>query len=287
MSTKSRQSGFTAIELLVVIAIIAVLIALLLPAVQQARESARRTQCRNNMMQIGLAMHSYHQTHQTLPPGTVNSTGPVKNDGNGYYVGWMVQVLPYLDEQLTYRKIDFAKSIYDDANNEPIQHISSVYRCPSSPGSNHNYAGCHNDTETPIDTDNNGVLYLNSRVRFRDVTDGRRATILFGEVKSVESWAYGTRSTLRNMSGLNSLEDLALYSDRGGVGRSYYDPSPDPQQDESEEDLTKVGGFMSWHSDGVHFCMVDGSVHFLSQRMDRQVLLNLANRHDGNLLEEF
>jgi prepilin-type N-terminal cleavage/methylation domain-containing protein len=93
-----QRPGFTLIELLVVIAIIAILIALLLPAVQQAREAARRCQCRNNVAQLGLALHNYELSYSGFPPGTVNPTGPIENKAEGYHVGWAVQLLPYLDQ---------------------------------------------------------------------------------------------------------------------------------------------------------------------------------------------
>ncbi len=290
MKNQRARPGFTAIELLVVIAIIAILIALLLPAVQQAREAARRTQCKNNMMQIGLALHSYHHTHQMLPPGSINPTGPIKHDGKGYQFSWTTQILPYLDEQLAYKKLDFKKSIHDEANSDVIFRTSPVFRCSSSPRGGNSYAGCYNDTETAIDVDNNGVLYLNSSVRFRDITDGRSATVMIGEVFSIGNWAFGTKATLRNMSGLNSLADVALY--KKSSGENYYG-FPDEEVEEEEDDAEKidpllyVGGFLSDHTGGVNFCFVDGSVRFLSNLMDQQVLLNLGNRHDGNLIEEF
>ncbi len=289
MNRQLKYRGFTAIELLVVIAIIAILIALLLPAVQQAREAARRTQCKNNLMQIGLALHSYHHTHQTLPPGSINPTGPIDNTGDGYHFSWMTQILPYMEEHLAYRKLDFSKSIYDPVNNEVIARTQQTFMCPSSPSGNHSYAGCHNDTEQPIDMDNNGVLYLNSRVRFRDVTDGRHSTVMVGETRSMSSWAYGTKSTLRNMSGINSVLDSAMYQKNSG--REYYG-SPEVNLEEmieSEKIDPKlyVGGFISWHTDGSHFCFVDGAVKFISERTDQQVLLDLGNRQDGKLLEQF
>ena len=90
---RNRSNGFTLIELLVVIAIIAILIALLLPAVQQAREAARRTQCKNNLCQIALAVHNYDMSFEMLSPGTINLTGPIKNVPEGYHMGWLVQHL--------------------------------------------------------------------------------------------------------------------------------------------------------------------------------------------------
>ncbi|MFO1002282.1 MAG: DUF1559 domain-containing protein [Planctomycetaceae bacterium] len=114
-----RQRGFTLLELLVVIAIIAILIALLLPSVQQAREAARKTQCLNNLMQIGVAFRSYHQQHSVLPPGCINPVGPIRSletgiDGQtpaatdpGYRIGWIPQLLPFLGQQGVYQQIDF------------------------------------------------------------------------------------------------------------------------------------------------------------------------------------
>src|SRR5262249_55096186 len=96
---RHRQAGFTLIELLVVIAIIAVLIALLLPAVQQAREAARRTQCKNNLMQINIALTNYMMAHNVLPSGTVNDVGPIlSKEGAGYHMGWLAQILPYIEQ---------------------------------------------------------------------------------------------------------------------------------------------------------------------------------------------
>ena len=136
--TKHRR-GFTLIELLVVIAIIAVLIALLLPAVQQAREAARRTQCKNNVMQIGLALHNYMMAFEVLPPGTQNSTGPIQSkEGGGYHMSWITQILPYLEQQNVYSHIDFNRSVYDPANAPPRQQRIATFICPSDPGNGTN-----------------------------------------------------------------------------------------------------------------------------------------------------
>ena len=102
LTFRKRRGGFTLIELLVVIAIIAVLIALLLPAVQQAREAARRTQCKNNLKQIGLALHNYESTFGRLPPGTFGGMGTCNDDG----LAWSFSILPYLDQAPLYNQID-------------------------------------------------------------------------------------------------------------------------------------------------------------------------------------
>src|SRR4051794_30989678 len=102
----SRRPAFTLIELLVVIAIIAILIALLLPAIQSSREMARRVQCSNNLLQLGVALGHYASTHQVLPPGVVNQTGPILNLPNGYHVGWAVQILPFLEQKSVHRRFN-------------------------------------------------------------------------------------------------------------------------------------------------------------------------------------
>ena len=97
---RQKTSAFTLVELLVVIAIIGILIALLLPAVQAAREAARRANCVNNLAQIGVALQSYQSAHLSLPPGTVEPKGPIYNVPQGNHIGWMTQILPYIEEQI-------------------------------------------------------------------------------------------------------------------------------------------------------------------------------------------
>ena len=132
MRIQRKRPGFTLIELLVVIAIIAVLVALLLPAVQQAREAARRTQCKNNLMQIGIALHNYEMRHECLPPGSIDPNRPIRNEAKGYHVGWIVQVLPDLDNSNIYQRFNFSVGVYDQANNAPRGvKIASLF-CPSN-----------------------------------------------------------------------------------------------------------------------------------------------------------
>src|SRR5262245_48325580 len=174
----ARRAGFTLIELLVVIAIIAVLIALLLPAVQMAREAARRTQCRNNLAQLILAVHNYEQAHEVLPPGVVNHDGPIKTEPKGYHFSWLAQILPYVDQNNVYQHIDFHSGVYDPANSTIRGVLIEVFVCPSDVNTQKvngvapsSYAACHNDIEAPIAADNNGVFFLNSRIRSERIED--------------------------------------------------------------------------------------------------------------------
>ena len=136
MSTRKRKSGFTLIELLVVIAIIAILIALLLPAVQQAREAARRTQCKNNLKQFGLAMHNYHDVFNRFPlPGLLNlsTTGP---SGTGLTTTtWALSVLPQMEQANVYSLYNLNLSAWDPSNLAATQAKISAFVCPSTPRS--------------------------------------------------------------------------------------------------------------------------------------------------------
>jgi prepilin-type N-terminal cleavage/methylation domain-containing protein/prepilin-type processing-associated H-X9-DG protein len=177
------RQAFTLVELLVVIGIIGVLIALLLPAVQSARESARRTSCQNHLMQLGLALQLYHLTHEALPPGVRDDAGPIRHEPKGKHYSWLTQILPYVEQANAYEKIDFDAGVYSRAN-LPVRKLSiSILACPShrSDGPASDYAGCHHDVEAPIDANSHGVLFLNSSLRFDQIADGRAYTLLVGE----------------------------------------------------------------------------------------------------------
>ena len=276
------SSGFTLIELLVVIAIIAVLIALLLPAVQQAREAARRTQCRNNLMQIGLAIHNYEMAHSTLPPGSVNNSSTIDDNPVGYHVGWMVQILPFMDQTVAYRKLDFDQGVYAEKNKSVREHSVSSYICPSSPVPPNVvsetrvscYAGCHNDVDSPITNKGNGLMFLNSSIRYQQITDGTFCTILVGEVIPTArslGWVSGTTTTLRVARPINEWVRLDF-----NLAARASKPT-DPVQ----------LGFNSAHTGGASFLFADGSCRFISENISRDMFLHLANREDGNLIEEF
>jgi prepilin-type N-terminal cleavage/methylation domain-containing protein/prepilin-type processing-associated H-X9-DG protein len=201
---RMAHAAFTLVELLVVIAIIGILVGLLLPAVQAAREAARRMSCGNNLNQTGIALANYEMAHRAYPPGTVDAKGPVLHLPVGFHHSWIVQILPMLDERLVYQNVRHEQSIYS-AGNAPVRAsgLGSLL-CPSDvvSGPFSSYAGVHHDVEAPIDVTNNGVLFLNSRIRYDDISDGLAYTVLVGEKLIDDSelgWASGTRATLRNM----------------------------------------------------------------------------------------
>ncbi|MDA0282239.1 MAG: DUF1559 domain-containing protein [Planctomycetota bacterium] len=277
----ATRRGFTLVELLVVIAIIAILVALLLPAVQQAREAARRSQCKNNLAQISLATLNYEMAHGVIPPGCINPDGPLTSAPEGYHMGWTVQLLPYLDQSPLFERIDFSKGAYEQEE-VVTSSTMSVFECSSDWGDNNgvSFAGCHNSVETQIAEDNDGVFFLNSRVRYRDIPDGSTNTLFFGEkirTGADLNWLSGTRSSLRNAGSkpnqLPSTRDFRS-GNRTEVPKSMIDP-------------TVVGGFGSRHTGGSHFTLGDGSVRFLSENIDLQVYQSLVSRNDGTLPVEF
>jgi prepilin-type N-terminal cleavage/methylation domain-containing protein len=126
--------AFTLVELLVVIAIIGILIALLLPAIQAAREAARRAVCVSRLEQLGVALHNYEAAHGTYPPGVIAEKGPIRDEAKGYHAGWLVHLLPYIEEGVTYQHVDFNRSVYDPKN-APVRDVQiQLFICPSFGG---------------------------------------------------------------------------------------------------------------------------------------------------------
>ena len=165
MQTKQR-SGFTLVELLVVIAIIGILVAMMLPAVQASRETARRTECMNNLSRLIVGVQNYNLAHEVYPTGTMDKQGPIHSVAAGDHKNWIIQTLPYLDENNAYRHVDQAVGVYDPKNAPVRAYLVPVLQCPSEtaeqpadhPASN--YAGVHHDLEAPIDADNHGTFFL-------------------------------------------------------------------------------------------------------------------------------
>src|SRR6516164_2052687 len=132
----ARHAAFTLIELLVVIAIIGVLIALLLPAVQKVREAANRMSCANNLKQLGLAMHNYHDTQKTFPPAYVNKGGSYQNSGYKFTHGWAPFLLPYIEQQALYNLYRWDFPLFAPENQPVVSHQLPIFQCPSAPEQN-------------------------------------------------------------------------------------------------------------------------------------------------------
>ena len=294
----SPARAFTLIELLVVIAIIAVLVALLLPAVQSAREAARRAQCVNNLMQLALAMQNYESAHEVLPPGVVNPTGPIQDQPKGYHFGWLSQILPYMEARTIYNHFNFKLGLYETPNDTTRTTLVRSFLCPSDNGPGrgalgvamNNYAGNHHDVEAPIAANNMGVLFLNSAVRFEDVSDGTSQTIFIGEKLNDGlglGWASGTRSSLRNTgSGINQ-PNLAATPNKPPVNSGVGQPSGAPDGDAVASDDAQrfVGGYNSRHPGGANCAFGDGSVRFIKTSIAAGVLRLLGNRADGEFID--
>ncbi len=291
MNPQARRPGFTLVELLVVIAIIGILVAMLLPAVQAAREAARRTQCVNNITQIGISLHTYEFNWESLPAGSVNPEGPIRSEPQGIQLSWIVALLPYLEERPLEQHIDKAAGAYAEVNAFARRAGIPTLKCPSSSDPFFNeaettfrssYVGCHHDREAPIAADNNGLLFLNSRVRYADIFDGSSHTILLGEANTDPEglgWMSGTRATLRNTStfaGLTPVQNGAYNSN----------PKTAQIQRDAEKqwaDPLFVGGFGSHHPGGANFNFADGSTQFLRDDLDEQVRRQLGARSDGEI----
>lgn len=266
---KARSRAFTLVEMLVVVTIISVIIGFLLPAVIQARDAARRLKCQNNLVQIGLALRNYESAHDCLPPGSVDSSRPIKSQDKGYHFGWIVQILPQLDQFNAYSMYDFSVGIYDPKNRKAAGTLPEVLRCPM--GGSLSYSACHHDVEAPIDVDNHGVMFLNSSIRREDIRDGVSNTIYVGESGAYGlDWASGTRATLRNTGSPINYNAVPP----GGIAAPV---------SAAAVDLLEVGGFGSGHRGGAYFVFGDGAVRFLNQWISPPLFRQLGHRADGQL----
>lgn len=317
-----RPSGFTLIELLVVIAIIAILVALLLPAVQQAREAARRSSCKNNLKQIGLALHNYHDTHRVFPQGSRGmSVWSLKNS-----VNWRAMVLPMMEQGPLYDQLNFETGNFAGNSflgNEVLKRYSiSTFLCPSSPndpfdnsentwsntqqGLNHQYVGMAgaarpipgpNPNSGTADCGhgwscNNGMLVPNESLKMRDCTDGTSSTILVSEQSGLTN---GRNLTANYYSGWHGARHLNTVT--GGSCDDLWQAGTTCVRFGINSDIIQAGAtdtkyrnntvLNSFHTGGVQVVFTDGSTHFLSENIDFGTLKKLCVRYDGEVVGEF
>lgn len=275
-----RRSGFTLVELLVVIAIIGLLVALLLPAVQAAREAARRTQCCNNLKQMGLATQTYHDVMRSFPPGYCASVPYVdgENDTKAGW-GWAAFVLGYLEQNSLQANINFSLPVEAPQNSKAVQTAIPVFLCPtdSAPsifqvpnGSGgsiaaaapSSYVACMGGDDTSSsDLTGSGIFYRNSGVRLADVTDGTGVTILIGERSWLDAqgiWAGAISGAVckRGVGNPNPLGGATTESAPTLVLAHSHLNNPTTDLDAGIDD------FSSRHVGGSYFLFADGSVRF-------------------------
>ncbi len=321
---KKGERGFTLIELLVVIAIIAILIALLLPAVQQAREAARRSQCKNNLKQLALAVVNYHDTHRIFP---INS-GLGYGGAFAYEVGLhrkgtsLVRILPYIERNDFYKKLNFAGDVVlqIDSDTSLRSLAMSPFLCPSdspysgvytgngraytnyvtSPGAQAtassggctlfpgNTFGTGNDPHSNYANPNNisGVVAGRSvfAARIAQLTDGTSNTILLGEVRANCSAHIATLGWWNSHLGIQSTAIPLNYPTCVGEGLGN---NGTPLNCNSWNDWRTEGGFKSPHIGGVHFALSDGAVRFFNQSIDYRNYQRLGDRREGEVVGEF
>ena len=269
----TRRPAFTLIELLVVIAIIGVLIALLLPAVQAAREAARRIQCTSNLKQIGLALHGYHDAHNTFPSGGwIALFGqPATRNMNS---GWSTSILPWLEQRPLFDSLNLSLPYDAPANSSATYTVLQVYLCPSEPRQTNwnrypgdkfvhadaDYGGMYGPRGLSSPTQNNnpplGPMIFNQAIGLFMITDGSSQTLQVGEAPEAINamWCSG-----------HNIFDQA------------YPINARPPTEYGEE-LT------SQHPGGVNALFADGSVHFLKNSTNTQVLAALCTRNGGEIV---
>jgi prepilin-type N-terminal cleavage/methylation domain-containing protein len=324
--SQRRRVGFTLVELLVVIAIIGILVALLLPAIQAAREAARRTECSNRLKQLGVAIHNYHDSHQVFPPGGIVTaemcpgsgappTKPAFSSGkcDKSRAPWTVLILPFLEQTSLYEKFNFNTSFahtWDEGcnTNRSLQFSNNPnYQCPSDPNSkpsigNNNYNGCQgggpasqaactSESSSGRKFYTNGALFVNSEIGFADILDGSSNTYLIGETKY--NFLKGSRSDLPNRYiGWGSAVRVQVTS------KDYSSPTNLTAAVNSVNGFAKHGKqyftmdesstyFGSFHPAGAQFVFADASVNFINESIHLSTHRFLGNREDGESLQNF
>jgi prepilin-type processing-associated H-X9-DG protein/prepilin-type N-terminal cleavage/methylation domain-containing protein len=289
MKRRRGSLAFTLIELLVVIGIIGLLLALTLPAVQYIRATAARASCANNLKQVGLALHAYHDTSHTLPPGMSYQGGGEKYP----FMAWHARLLPYVEQQALW---DVTMQAYarDSVFSDAPPHVGfvtvmRVFTCPADGRSSQlglfdgqpvaftDYLGVEGINSGRMD----GVLFLNSRIRFADVTDGTSNTLAVGErPPSADGW-FGWWYAGLGQAGEGSADMVLGVREKCYTYRAPGCPAGPYEYGPGRSDnMCDTFHFWSHHSGGANFLFVDGSVHFLPYSA-RPIMRALATRAGG------
>ncbi len=325
--TFTKRRGFTLIELLVVIAIIAILIALLLPAVQQAREAARRTQCKNNLKQIGLALHNYMSTHSEMLPNAGNLRS------GGYPDDWspLAKILPYVEQGNLQDLIDWNTTLGHPAS-QPLptdaqvvaRTVIPMFLCPSDPAperatepfqNTYEYAGCNYAANQSDGTDNgnnqihpinpgNGLFWCGATTKLRDCVDGTSNTIAFAEsTRGPGSTGTGTDNDVRQYRMAGGYPEAATsppYANTDGHrltswmrGVVPFGPvmngflTPNSPVPDVVNGSSKLTAARSYHPGGAQFLLMDGSVRFTSDSVDVTAYRAAWTRQGGEVETPF
>jgi len=293
-----RRNGFTLVELLVVIAIIGVLVGLLLPAVQTAREAARRMSCSNNLKQIGLALHNYHDTHGQFPADRLITPRQ----------GWGSLLLPFLEQSGLQDAYDFNHDYWDRENEQVTQTRVSVYGCPSTPGGQrlipNNTGGTINDIGEPPTESMSGDYYSlsgyfdpiqmtpssdagmmhASNGRMRDVTDGLSNTVCISELAGRPDFYAGRKRRPDsdkpgwfNEWGPWAAPQRIFFSGFTHDGLTRFGPCA--------MNCSNLESIYSFHPGGAHLLMGDGSVQFVSDTVPVQTIYLMIRCRDGQVVE--
>lgn len=291
MRVRGRRA-FTLVELLVVIAIIGVLVGMLIPAVQKARESANRVACKNNLKQIGLALHLYHERVGNFPSGYVSSSDTINGPGTGPGWGWAAHLLADLEQDNLQGQIAFDKDIGDPANASARSQALAIFHCPSDQRvgtfttagnsvtvAHGNYVGMYGTSEVTVFPDTgNGIFYRNSQTRIADISDGTSNTLMVGERSSKLSkyttWTgavTGTTVPPTNPSFEDEGPPVLVLTNTGAAAEGR---TPNSGSEHVEDTASR-------HALGVNFLFADGSVRSLRSTVNPAVWEALGTRAGG------
>ena len=306
MVHRSRSRGaFTLIELLVVIAIIAILIALLVPAVQKVREAAARTQCQNNMKQIGIGLHAHHDTFKVLPPGAADTALPKIGVPAGVMHGWAVFILPFVEQQTVKNQYNLNLDWRDPGNAAAVRSRIPIFFCPvsgdqmridtfnSAPFTNiqasiSDYAPC-NGVDSALATAGliqtvsiyQGVMRVNILATFADIRDGSSNTILIAECAGrPQRWRSTGALSGGRRSGGGWADSEAEYILHGFTTDGASSPGP------CAINCTNDNEIFAFHQAGAHCLFGDGSVRMVSTAASIRTVAAMITRIGGEVINE-